>query len=475
MAARKRGAERRRGRVERGPSAVDEALHDVGGQPSRRPSPPPGRAGIQRLRTRSHSATAATVVIRWHPSVEAIQRHRLQHPSRRSPVLRCAQSAADESMPTATRCAARAAPAPRRSAGHSTSAANASVSASPVSASASNRCRRSGARACAPAPPPPPAAAGARPHQRPSTKRAISQASMPAARDTSEQCDHRHAELTMPACLPCRQYGKTSSVELATTHPGERARPGRPGDRPEVLAARRGGIADGVGDRDGRASRDRVRHRHGDRICVAGGGNGAGRVAAEDLRPSRARLRPRRRARQRLARPAPHPARTDVSFWLSGIGDVYAIPALVAISTIVALVMRKWRVAGFILAAIAVEAATYRAATMLIHRQRPNVPRLDDLPVNASYYSGHTAASVSVYCGLALIVTSRIRSTGLRGRRVAGGDRDPAAGRRLAHVPRHASPHRCRRRSAGRHRNADRGCDCRPRRRRGGRRGRADS
>jgi undecaprenyl-diphosphatase len=90
---------------------------------------------------------------------------------------------------------------------------------------------------------------------------------------------------------------------------------------------------------------------------------------------------------------------------------VFAIPALVAISTIVALVMRKWRVAGFIVAAIAVEAATYRVATLLIHRQRPNVPRLDQLPVNASYYSGHTAASVSVYCGLALLVTSRIRST----------------------------------------------------------------
>jgi undecaprenyl-diphosphatase len=33
--------------------------------------------------------------------------------------------------------------------------------------------------------------------------------------------------------------------------------------------------------------------------------------------------------------------------------------------------------------------------------------------VNASYYSGHTAASVSVYCGLALLVTARIRSTAL--------------------------------------------------------------
>jgi undecaprenyl-diphosphatase len=71
-------------------------------------------------------------------------------------------------------------------------------------------------------------------------------------------------------------------------------------------------------------------------------------------------------------------------------------------------------VAGFILTAIAVEAATYRIATILIDRHRPNVHRLDVLPVNDSYYSGHTAASVSVYCGLALLITSRIRSTALR-------------------------------------------------------------
>jgi membrane-associated phospholipid phosphatase len=60
------------------------------------------------------------------------------------------------------------------------------------------------------------------------------------------------------------------------------------------------------------------------------------------------------------------------------------------------------------------EAATYRVATLLIHRQRPSVHRLDQLPADASYYSGHTAASIAVYCGLALLITSRIRSTGLR-------------------------------------------------------------
>ncbi len=106
--------------------------------------------------------------------------------------------------------------------------------------------------------------------------------------------------------------------------------------------------------------------------------------------------------------------RNDVSFWLSGIGDVYAIPALVALTAVGAMVLRRWRIAAFIVTAILIEAATYRAATLLIHRQRPHVPRLDDLPANASYYSGHTAASVAVYCGLALLITSHVRSTGLR-------------------------------------------------------------
>ena len=108
------------------------------------------------------------------------------------------------------------------------------------------------------------------------------------------------------------------------------------------------------------------------------------------------------------------PSRNDVSFWVSGIGDVYAIPAVVALTALVAAIRRRWRVAAFIVTAIAVEAATYRVATLLIHRERPRVPRLDHLPVNASYYSGHTGASVAVYCGVALLLTAWIRRSGMR-------------------------------------------------------------
>ncbi len=108
------------------------------------------------------------------------------------------------------------------------------------------------------------------------------------------------------------------------------------------------------------------------------------------------------------------PTRNDVSYWLSGLGDIYAIPALVAITAIVAAIRRNWRVVGFMLAAIGVEAATYRITTFVIHRQRPAVPRLEQLPVNASYFSGHTAASVAVYCGIALVLTRATTSRWLK-------------------------------------------------------------
>jgi membrane-associated phospholipid phosphatase len=107
-------------------------------------------------------------------------------------------------------------------------------------------------------------------------------------------------------------------------------------------------------------------------------------------------------------------ARNDASFWMSGIGDIPAIPAVVALTALVAAVRRRWRVAAFIVTAITVEAATYRAATLAIHRERPRVPRLDHLPVDASYYSGHTAASVAVYCGVALLITSAVRNHAAR-------------------------------------------------------------
>ena len=57
------------------------------------------------------------------------------------------------------------------------------------------------------------------------------------------------------------------------------------------------------------------------------------------------------------------------------------------------------------------ESATYRITTIVVPRDRPSVHRLEDLPADASYPSGHTAASVAVYSGLVLLLTTRFTSS----------------------------------------------------------------
>jgi undecaprenyl-diphosphatase len=110
------------------------------------------------------------------------------------------------------------------------------------------------------------------------------------------------------------------------------------------------------------------------------------------------------------------PSRNDVSFVGTMIGDIPFIPALVILTAIGAAVLRRWRVFAFIVGAIAVEVATYRVTSLIVHRQRPSVPRLDPdhLPVNQSYPSGHVAAAVVVYGGLALLISGRLRNRGAR-------------------------------------------------------------
>ncbi len=105
------------------------------------------------------------------------------------------------------------------------------------------------------------------------------------------------------------------------------------------------------------------------------------------------------------------PTRTEASLIGSIIAGGVVIPAVVGVVAAGLACFKRWRVAAFVVAAITVEAATYRVTTLVVHRDRPHLSRLEDLPTNASFPSGHTAASLAVYCGLALVLTSRIRNT----------------------------------------------------------------
>ena len=98
---------------------------------------------------------------------------------------------------------------------------------------------------------------------------------------------------------------------------------------------------------------------------------------------------------------------TDASWVGSELSGGYVIPAVIGLVALVMVVQRKWRIAAYVLFCVAVESATYRATTLFVERRRPEVERLESLPVDASYPSGHTAASIALYSGLALLLTSR--------------------------------------------------------------------
>jgi undecaprenyl-diphosphatase len=107
-------------------------------------------------------------------------------------------------------------------------------------------------------------------------------------------------------------------------------------------------------------------------------------------------------------------ALTDVSWVGSMVGGAPLLPVLVGLIGIVCAIKRRWRIAAFAVFVLVVESATYRVASLVVPRDRPHVARLEDLPADASYPSGHTAASLAVYCGLVLLLTSAFPKGGWR-------------------------------------------------------------
>jgi membrane-associated phospholipid phosphatase len=107
-------------------------------------------------------------------------------------------------------------------------------------------------------------------------------------------------------------------------------------------------------------------------------------------------------------------SRTHLSLIGSIMSGGVVLPVIVGVTALGCAILRRWRIAAFVVFVLGVESASYRITTLVIHRHRPTVPRLENLPVNASYPSGHTAAAIAVYCGLALLLTSAIRNPTFR-------------------------------------------------------------
>ncbi len=74
----------------------------------------------------------------------------------------------------------------------------------------------------------------------------------------------------------------------------------------------------------------------------------------------------------------------------------------------------RWLESMFLAVSLAGEATIFLGATLLVERHRPAVPRLDGAPPTSSFPSGHTAASVALYGGLAIIAWHAARASWLR-------------------------------------------------------------
>jgi undecaprenyl-diphosphatase len=90
------------------------------------------------------------------------------------------------------------------------------------------------------------------------------------------------------------------------------------------------------------------------------------------------------------------------------------IVGLELLALLVLAVIRRWRDAAFLFCAVTLEAAVAFSTSIIVDRPRPKVIRLDDVPPTKSFPSGHTAAAIALYVGLAIVLTPHVRHAAFR-------------------------------------------------------------
>ena len=87
------------------------------------------------------------------------------------------------------------------------------------------------------------------------------------------------------------------------------------------------------------------------------------------------------------------------------------ILAVSAITGVVLALRRHWRQLIFLAFALTLEFSLFILTTIIIGRHRPMVPQLDGAPPTSSFPSGHTASALTLYVGLAVVLSTLVRST----------------------------------------------------------------
>ena len=104
---------------------------------------------------------------------------------------------------------------------------------------------------------------------------------------------------------------------------------------------------------------------------------------------------------------------TSLNHWTdyaTKVADTFGILIVLVVAVIVLLLFRHRWDALFLVLALCLELATFLTVNTVVGRPRPGGPRLGSLPSTSSFPSGHTAAMVALYGGLALLINARLRA-----------------------------------------------------------------
>jgi len=101
----------------------------------------------------------------------------------------------------------------------------------------------------------------------------------------------------------------------------------------------------------------------------------------------------------------------ELSGPVAELGNTLVVVGIAVVVVVVLLLLRRPRWVWVPIAALVGEVGVFLVTAAVIDRKRPPVPHLDaQLPPTSSFPSGHTAAAVCLYGGIAILVLAAVRA-----------------------------------------------------------------
>ena len=108
---------------------------------------------------------------------------------------------------------------------------------------------------------------------------------------------------------------------------------------------------------------------------------------------------------------------TTLNAWTRAGSELGATGTVIGVGTAVIVLLaiaRRWRQVGLVFFAVLLEVWVFITTTFVVDRPRPPIPRLDVAPPTSSFPSGHVAAAIALYVGLAIVISTLVRNAFVR-------------------------------------------------------------